>query len=134
LTKDIRDTVLVRVLRDPNSKFADDLNNRLWQADDRSHKTGAGRIVLISIQDTRNFLASLAQAATLRPTLIIFDSPEQATAAPELRNLPRTDLCKPPLTCPAVIPPWVSGEQLEAAKIVLEQLTPKAEGKPAASK
>lgn len=116
--------VVVRVCRDAHSDFSRELDRRLYGINNR--RISSGKLIVVATMEG-NYQEELAQKiALVRPQMIILDSPDDVKqvsgAHLDLQNA--RSACGTNRDCPALIPPWVSGEELEATQIVLSAVTP----------
>src|SRR5215471_917108 len=111
--------VVVRVFRDAKSDFSRELDKKLYNFNTQ-HRVSSGKLILVATMegDYQNELAE--KIALVKPQMIILDS----TADAKLIGGMQFDLrkaksvCRGNLDCPAFIPPWVSGEELEATNML----------------
>jgi len=106
------DTVVVRVYRDRESDFARQLDRKLYEFTSEHHTTRSGKELG-------------GKVATIKPQLVVLDQPRDASLIRGMDvNITRAiSACGANRMCPTFIPSWVSGEQLEAAKQVLDAIS-----------
>jgi hypothetical protein len=116
--------VVVRVFRDANADFSRDLDRALYTFG-RMHRTESGKVIIVATMEGSDYRKLAEKIAVVKPQLIILDSPADVTAL----NVVDLDLRQAKGACgrnkdgPAFIPPWVSGEELEATKQVFSAIT-----------
>jgi hypothetical protein len=115
--------VVVRVCRDANSDFSRELDRRLYGINDR--RISSGKLIVVATMEG-DYQEELAEKiALVRPQVIILDSAVDVNQVGgvhlELQNA--RSACGTNRNCPAFIPPWVSGEELEATQIVFSAIT-----------
>lgn len=116
--------VAVRVLRDANSDFSRELDRKFYWFDNQRRVSSGKRIIVATMEG--NYQKELAEKITLvKPQLIILDSPADVEHLVGMQlDLQKTkSVCGRDRNCPAFIPPWVSGEQLEATKMLFAAIT-----------
>jgi len=114
--------VIVRVFRDSKLDSRRQLDKKLYAFTGQRMKSG--RPIVVGTFDT-DYEDGLRRLGDWKPQLIVLDSPDdlpklelEATHTPTIRNA-----CAPPRNCPAFVPTWVSGEQSEAAQLVLNAIS-----------
>jgi hypothetical protein len=118
-----KDCVVVRVFRDANADFSRDLDRALYTFGGM-HRTESGKVIMVATMESSDYRKLAEKIAVGKPQLIILDSPADVT----LLNVVDLDLrqaksaCGRNKDCPAFIPPWVSGEELEATKQVFSAI------------
>lgn len=116
--------VVVRVFRDSKSDFSRELDRKLYDFNTQ-HRVSSGKLILIATMegDYQNELAE--KIALVKPQLIILDSPADAKLVSGIQfDLRKAkSVCGSNLDCPAFIPPWVSGEELEATSMLFSAIT-----------
>lgn len=115
--------VVVRVCRDTHSDFSRELDRRLYGFN--NHRVSSGKLIVVAIMEG-DYQEELAdKIALVRPQMIILDSPGDVKRAGgvqlDLQNA--KSACGRNRDCPAFIPPWVSGEELEATQMVFSAIT-----------
>src|SRR5580704_232842 len=115
--------VVVRVCRDAHSDFSRELDRRLYGINDR--RISSGKLIVVATMEG-DYQEELAKKiALVRPQMIILDSPGDVRQVGgvhlELQNA--RSACGTDRNCPAFIPPWVSGEELEATQSVFSAIT-----------
>jgi hypothetical protein len=119
-------TVVVRVFRDSDSDFHRDLDSKLYGFNSLNHqlRVNSGKLIFVATLEG-NYKEELDKIALLKPQMIILDSSADAQS---LRGI-QVDIGKPKnacgtnWNCPAFIPPWVSGEELEASTMLFDAIT-----------
>jgi len=116
--------VVVRVFRDANSDFSRELDRKLYGFNNQ-HRVSSGKMIVVATMegDYQNELAE--KIALVRPQMIILDSPADAKRVGGMQfDLRKAkNVCGRNLDCPAFIPPWVSGEELEATNMLFSAVT-----------
>jgi hypothetical protein len=118
------DSVIVRVCRDANSDFSRELDRKLYGFNNQ-HRVSSGKLIVVATMegDYQNELAK--KIALVKPQMIILDSPADAKYVGgmpvDLRKA--KSVCGRNRDCPAFIPPWVSGEELEATNMLFSAIT-----------
>jgi hypothetical protein len=115
--------VVVRVCRDAHSDFSRELDRKLYGLNNR--RVRSGKLIVVATMEG-DYQKELAQKiALVRPQMIILDSlgdlKQVGGVHLDLQNA--RSACGTNRDCPALIPPWVSGEELEATQIVLSAIT-----------
>jgi hypothetical protein len=116
------DKVIVRVYRDREADFAHELDRGLYGFTRAHHTSGSGKWIWVATIEPFHYVEELGgKVAIIKPQLIVLDSASDASLIRGMDvNLTHAiNACGPNRTCPAFIPSWVSGEELEAAKQVL---------------
>jgi hypothetical protein len=116
------DVVIVRVYRDRKSHFAGQLDHKFYDFTNERHRIGSGKWILVATAEPYNYRDELGgKVATIKPQMIILDDPADASLirGMEVDLREARSACSGDRSCPAFIPPWVSGEELEAARQVL---------------
>jgi len=123
------DFLVVRIYRDPNSAFARDLDRKLYGLNDPNNqlRLGSGKLILVATMEGDYQEALARKIASVKPQMIILDSPADAKL---LHGVPfdletAKNACGAEANCLAFIPPWVDGEELEAANLVFSAVTKK---------
>jgi len=117
--------VIVRVYRDRESDFANELDHKLYGLNNERHTTASGKLIWVATVEPYKYRDELSgKIAMIKPQMIVLDSPTDAKLIRGLDfNLNQAaNVCGDNRTCPAFIPSWVSGEELEAAKLVLAEV------------
>ncbi|MGD0271912.1 MAG: hypothetical protein ABSB14_22795 [Candidatus Sulfotelmatobacter sp.] len=120
------DTVVVRVYRDRESDFARQLDRKLYEFTSEHHTTRSGKWIFIATVEPHHYAEELGgKVATIKPQLVVLDQPRDASLIRGMDvNITRAiSACGANRMCPTFIPSWVSGEQLEAAKQVLDAIS-----------
>jgi len=116
--------VVVRVFRDGKSDFSRELDRKLYDFN-TPHRVSSGKLILVATMegDYRSELAE--KIALVKPQMIILDSPADAKLVGGMQfDLRKAkSVCGRNLDCPAFIPPWVSGEELEATNMLFSAIT-----------
>jgi hypothetical protein len=94
------------------------------------HRVSSGkRIALFEMylpkSPFKDYMANQMNTQYLTPDLIVLDAPDQADLSPIAKQaaVNAKNACGAQGNCPVFITPWVSGEKLEAARIVFSSLT-----------
>jgi hypothetical protein len=121
--------LVVRIYRDSNSAFGRDLDRKLYGLNDPNHqlRVGSGKLIVVATMEGNYQEALAGKIATVKPQMIILDTPADAK---QLHGVPfdletAKNACGAEGNCPAFIPPWVDGEELEATNLVLSAVTKK---------
>ena len=116
--------VVVRVFRDANADFSHNLDRTLY-AFGGTHRTGSGKLIIVATMEGSDYRKLAQKIAAVKPQLIILDSPADVTLlnGMDLDLRQAKSACGRNKDCPAFIPPWVSGEELEATKQVFSAIT-----------
>jgi len=115
--------VVVRVCRDAHSDFSRELDRRLYGFNNR--RVSSGKLIVVATMEG-DYQEELAKKiALVKPQMIILDSPGDVKQVGGVHlDLQNTkSACGTNRDCPAFIPPWVSGEELEATQIVFSAIT-----------
>ena len=115
---------VVRVFRDANSDFSRELDRKLYGFNNQ-HRVSSGKLIVVATMEG-DYQASLAEKiALVKPQMIILDSPADAKLVGGMQfDLRRArSVCGRNRDCPAFIPPWVSGEELEATNMLFSAIT-----------
>jgi hypothetical protein len=119
-------TVVVRVFRDARSDFRRDLDSKLYSFNnfDRRLRVTSGKVVFVATVEG-NYKEELSKIALFKPQIIILDSSSDAQLLRGMQvNLAQArNACESSGNCPAFIPPWVSGEELEATTKLFDSIT-----------
>ncbi len=118
--------VVVRVFRDSNSAFRPELDRKLWEFNDHKYRVASGKYILAATMETTDYRKDLAQkVAQFKPQLVVLDSPADVSLVPEFTTgvLNAKNACTGETKCPAFIPDWVHGEELEGARKLLDWTT-----------
>ena len=131
--------VVVRVCRDSGSDFRRELDRKLYSFNDSNHqlRVSSGKLIFVATMEGDYKEELDGEIALTKPQMIILDSPADAGS---LRGM-QIDLgkaksaCGASRNCPAFIPPWVSGEELEATNMLFNAITrePRLESSPGGS-
>jgi hypothetical protein len=115
--------VVVRVFRDANSNFSHKLDRKLYGFS--NHRVSSGKYILVATMegDYQNGLTE--KVALVKPQMIILDSPADVklVAGMQFDLQKAKSACGKNGDCPAFIPPWVSGEELEATNMLFSAIT-----------
>jgi hypothetical protein len=117
--------VVVAVFRDASSDFSRELDRKLYGFNDQ-HRVSSGKLIVVATEEG-DYQNELAEKITLiKPQIIILDSPADAKLVGggmqfDLRKA--KSVCGRNRNCPAFIPPWVSGEKLEATNMLFSAIT-----------
>jgi hypothetical protein len=119
-------TVVVRVFRDSHSDFRWDLDSKLYSFNnfDRRLRVTSGKVVFVATVEG-NYKEELSKLLLFKPQIIILDSSSDAQLMSGMQvNLTEArNACGSNGNCPAFIPPWVSGEELEATTKLFDSIT-----------
>ena len=116
--------VVVRVLRDANSDFSRELDRKFYSFDNQ-HRVSSGKRIIVATMEG-DYQKELAEKiALVKPQMIILDSPADLKQLVGVQfDVRQTkSACGKDKNCPAFIPPWVSGEELEATKMLFATIT-----------
>ena len=124
-TADEQNIVIVRVFRDDKADFRADLDRRLYGFTDERHRTSLGKWIYVATMEPYNYREELrGKIALVRPQLVILDADENTKVVSGLGDLNQAkSACGTTRNCPAFIPSWVSGDELDATKQVFESIT-----------
>jgi hypothetical protein len=114
--------VIVRVYRDREADFAHELDRELYSFANAHHTTGSGKWIWVATAEPFHYAEELSgKVAMIKPQLIVLDRASDVSLIRGMDVTPTQAIraCGPNRPCPAFIPSWVSGEDLEAAKQVL---------------
>jgi energy-converting hydrogenase Eha subunit E len=117
--------VIVRIYRDRDSDFAQELDQKLHGFTSERHMTTSGKWIGVATVEPYRYPDELSgKVATIKPQMIILDSPNDAKliGGMDVNLNQTTNVCGRTRTCHAFIPSWVSGDELEATKLVLPEL------------
>lgn len=120
------DTVIVRVYRDRQSDFARQLDRKFYEFTSAHHATRSGKWIFIATVEPYHYAEELGgKVATIKPQLVVLDHASDASLirGMDVDIAKAISACGANRMCPAFIPSWVSGEQLEAAKQVLDAIS-----------
>ena len=113
--------VIVRVLRDTKNASLHEIDKKIFAVTGRRLESGG--VILVAVYQ-ENYDRMLERIAVLHPQLVILDSPadlEKIQGTVGARVVTQ-NACGSDRNCPAFIPPWVLGDQLEATKLVLAEV------------
>lgn len=116
--------VVVRVFRDANSDFSRELDRKLYGFNNH-HRVSSGKVIVVATMEG-DYQHELAEKiALVKPQMIILDSPTDAKLVGGMQfELQRAkSVCGRNRDCPAFIPPWVSGEELDATTTLFSAIT-----------
>lgn len=119
-----RNFVVVRVFRDGSSDFNRELDRKLHDFNNR-HRVSSGKLIVVATMEG-DYQKDLAEKiALIKPQMIILDSPADARLVGGLQfDLRKAkSVCRGNRDCPAFIPPWVSGEELDASNMLFSAIT-----------
>lgn len=114
--------VIVRVYRDRGADFAHELDRELYSFANAHHTTGSGKWIWVATIEPFHYAEELGgKVAMIKPQLIVLDRASDVSLIRGMDVNPTQAIsaCGPNRRCPAFIPSWVSGEELEAAKQIL---------------
>lgn len=120
--------VIVRVFRDSKSDFSSALDRRLYGFNDykNQRRTSSGKVIFVATMEPFDYRSELAgKIAQVKPQLVILDFPEDAKLLEGVQFdlLRLKSACGRNRNCPAFIPSWVTGEELEATERVFTEIT-----------
>ncbi|MGB0036372.1 MAG: hypothetical protein WBP79_12925 [Candidatus Acidiferrales bacterium] len=118
------DFVVVRVCRDAHSDFSRELDAKLYGFSNQHH-VHSGKVIIVATMEG-DYQEELAEKiAQVKPQMIVLDSPADAKLVAGIKfNLRQAkSACGGNRNCPAFIPPWVSGEELEATNQLFSAIT-----------
>jgi hypothetical protein len=117
-----RDPVVVRVFRDYSLESSAQLDKKLNSCNGRLVRSG--KPILVATYES-GYEGGLSRLGDIKPQIIVLDYPQDlekleldAAHPPQVGNA-----CSPPRNCPTFIPTWVTGEELEASRIVLAAIS-----------
>ena len=116
--------VVVRVFRDHKSDFSRDLDRKIYGFNER-HRVVSGKLIVVATIEG-DYRTNLAEEIALnKPQMIILDAPADASQLGGMHfDLRKSkSACGKDRDCPAFIPPWVTGEELEASNLVFAAIT-----------
>ena len=114
--------VIVRVYRDREADFAHELDRELYSFANAHQTTGSGKWIWVATVEPFHYAEELGgKVAMIKPQLIVLDRASDVSLirGMDVNPTQAINACGPNRLCPAFIPSWVSGEELEAAKQVL---------------
>ncbi len=116
--------VVVRVFRDANSNFTRALDRKLYDFNNQ-HRVSSGKLIVVATMEGDYQKELTEKIALVKPQMIILDSPADAKLVGGMQfDLRKAkSACGRNRDCPAFIPPWVSGEELEATNILFSAIT-----------
>src|ERR1700730_18612473 len=119
----LADPVIVRVYRDRKSDFANQLDHKFYDFTSERHRVSSVKWIWVATAEPYNYEDELGGkvATVIKPQMIVLDDPADASLIPgmEIDLQQARSACGSNRNCPAFIPPWVSGEELEASRQVL---------------
>ena len=125
------DPVVVNVLRVAKSKSFEVTEHNLLQFQSHQPTTFSGRPIVVQsiLMDRRRFEETLADErllSTMKPDIVVLDSPDEANASSSIKRLAATarNACGGETICPGFIADWRSDEQMDASQQVLKALVP----------
>jgi hypothetical protein len=129
LSKTPQDKVIVRVYRDRDANFAHELDRKLYDFTGAHHTTASGKWIWVATVEPYHYPDELSgRMARSKPQIIVLDRSSDASLIRgmdvNLQQAKYACITGTTETCPAFIPPWVSGEELEGAKQVLAAIAP----------
>ncbi len=126
--------VVVRVFRDNKSDFRTELDRRLYGFTDERHRTKSGKWIFVATIEPYDYRAELdGKVALVQPQLVILDSEEDTKLVTGIGGLRQAkSACGAAGNCPAFIPAWVCGDELDATKQVFDSITAQSVTAPAA--
>jgi hypothetical protein len=117
-------SLVVRVCRDASSDFSRELERKLYGFNNQ-HRVSSGKLIVVATMegDYQNELAE--KIRLVKPQMIILDSPADAKLVGGMQfDLRKAkSACGRNGNCPAFIPTWVSGEELEATNMLFSAIT-----------
>lgn len=120
------DPVVVRVYRDRESDFANQLDRKLSDFTNAHHTISSGKWIFVATVQPYNYTEELGgKVATIKPQMVVLDRPSDAGL---IRGMgvdikATATACGTNRMCPVFIPSWVAGEELEAAKELLNDIS-----------
>ena len=118
------DVVVVRVFRDNKSDFQSNLDRRLYSFNDQRRRTETGKYILVATMEPYDYRAELdGKVARVQPQLVVLDSVEDTRLVAGLGIRGAKSACGAQRNCPAFIPAWVCGDELDATKQVFDFIT-----------
>ncbi len=124
-TKAGGDAVVVHVLRDPGAPVAAQFTRAIEHFHAQSIRAKSGKPIVIAPYDIKDYAARLQEVGgRLSPDLIVLNSRNDAEKNAVLQTeLPRAiELGGEGRHCVVLIPSWVSGEELAAARMFMNFL------------
>ncbi len=117
--------IVVHVFRDNKSDFRAELDRRLYGFTDERHRTKSGKWILVATMEPYDYRADLdGKVALVQPQLVILNSQEDTKLVTGLGSLHQAkSACGATRNCPAFIPAWVCGDELDATKQVFDSIT-----------
>jgi hypothetical protein len=118
----LSDAVIVRVYRDRKSDFARQLDHKFYDFTSERHRVGSGKWIWVATVEPSNYKDELrGKVAVIKPQMVVLDDPADASLirGMDVDLQQATSACGSKRSCPAFIPHWVSGEELEATRQVL---------------
>jgi len=117
--------VVVTVFRDADSDFSRELDKKLYCFNDQN-RVSSGKLILVATMEGHYRDDLVEKIALVKPQTVILDSPADAKLVGggmqfDLRKA--KSVCGRNRNCPAFIPPWVSGEKLEATNMLFSAIT-----------
>jgi len=119
------DVVVVRVFRDNKSEFRSNLDRRLYSFNDQQRRTETGKYIVVATMEPYDYRAELdGKVARVQPQLVVLDSVEDTKLLADLGGIHGAkSACGVERNCPAFIPAWVRGDELNATKQVFDFIT-----------
>lgn len=120
---------MVRVYRNRTSPVGRELDRRICEFNAKKPRLASGKAIVVATfeaSDYEQFLKDRVQ--DVKPQLIVLDSPTQiaSSAVVERESSHYVNVCAAVHLCatpvPAIVPSWVTGEELEATTHVLDEL------------
>ena len=122
------DMVIVRVYRDAESDFRRELDYKLYNFTNQRPRISSGRWIYVATVEPYDYRNELGgKVAIIKPQMVVLDAPADAALIRGMEfDLQRAkNVCDMNKQCPAFIPSWVSGDELEAAKKLLDAIAAK---------
>jgi len=116
----------VRVFRDRESNFAHQLDRKFYNFNGAHHTTSSGKLILVATVEPYHYVEELSgKVATIKPQLVVLNNTSDAglIRGMDVDVKQAISACGTNRTCPAFIPSWVTGDELEAAKQVLNDIS-----------
>ena len=114
--------VIVRVYRHREADFAHELDRELYSFANAHHTPRSGKWIWVATMEPFHYTEELGgKVAMIKPQLIVLDRASDVSLIRGMVVSPTQAIsaCAADRPCPAFIPSWVSGEDLDAARQVL---------------
>ena len=116
----------MRVYGDRKADFVRQLDRKFYEFNSARYTTRSGKWIFIATVEPFHYAEELGgKVATIKPQLVVLDHASDASLirGMDVNITGASSACGANRMCPAFIPSWVSGEQLEAAKQVLDAIS-----------